>query len=37
MLIALYIHLNLKRIEIDETYPEYIQKNKELYQEWILQ
>ena len=29
--------LNLKKIEIDETYPEYIQKNKELYQEWILQ
>ena len=29
--------LNLKKIQIDETYPEYIQKNKELYQEWILQ
>ena len=29
--------LNLKKTEIDETYPEFIQKNKELYQEWILQ
>jgi len=28
--------LNLKKTEIDETYPEFIQKNKELYQEWIL-
>ena len=29
--------LNLKKTEIDETYPEFIQKNKEKYQEWILQ
>ena len=29
--------LNLKKTEIDETYPEFIQKNKEQYQEWILQ
>ena len=29
--------LNLKKTKIDETYPEYIQKNKELYKEWILQ
>ena len=28
---------NLKKTEIDETYPEFIQKNKEQYQEWILQ
>ncbi len=30
-------NLNLKRTEIDETYPEYLQKNMQLYHEWILQ
>ena len=29
-------NLNLKKTDIDETYPDYLQKNKELYQEWIL-
>lgn len=29
--------LKLKKTEIDETYPVFIQKNKEKYQEWILQ
>ena len=29
--------LNLRKTEIDESFPDYIQKNKELFQEWILQ
>ena len=30
-------NLNLKKTEIDKSFPEYIKKNKELFKEWILE
>ena len=29
-------NLNLKKTKIDETYPEFIQKNKKMFKDWIL-
>ena len=29
-------NLNLKKTKIDETYPEFIQKNKNMFKDWIL-
>ncbi len=30
-------NLKLKKVDIDNTYPEYIRKNIEKFKEWILQ
>jgi hypothetical protein len=28
--------INYKKVEIDNTFPEYIFKNKEMFKDWIL-
>ena len=28
--------MNYKKIDIDETFPEYIIKNKEMFKDWII-